>query len=101
MQMDSIVEGGVARLVMSGRFDFTAHREFRRVSSELIDMNAVSTIVLDFGGLTYLDSAALGMLLMARERSENLGKRLSLTNCRGSVAQVLEIANFHKLFDMA
>lgn len=101
MQMDSMVDGSTARLVMSGRFDFTAHRDFRRISAELIDMPSVSSIILDFGGLSYLDSAALGMLLMARERADNKGKRLSLSNCRGSVAQVLEIANFHKLFEVA
>jgi hypothetical protein len=38
------------------------------------------------------------MLLMLREKAEAVNKTVSLANCRGSVRQVLDIANFGKLF---
>jgi anti-anti-sigma regulatory factor len=38
------------------------------------------------------------MLLLLREKTSNANKSLALTNCRGVVQQVLEVANFSKLF---
>ena len=46
----------------------------------------------------YLDSSGLGMLLMLREKAQAANKTVSLRNCRGAVRQVLDIANFAKLF---
>jgi len=45
-----------------------------------------------------MDSAALGMLLLFNERAS--GRRISLANCKASVAAVLDIANFGKIFDI-
>jgi anti-anti-sigma factor len=58
----------------------------------------VSQIQVDLGGVDYLDSSALGMLLMLRDKAKGAGKEVSLANARGSVKQVIEIANFGKLF---
>jgi anti-anti-sigma factor len=51
-------------------------------------------------GVEYLDSSALGMLLILKERAGATNKRVAITNCRGAVKQVLDIANFGKLFPM-
>jgi hypothetical protein len=40
----------------------------------------------------------LGMLLLLREKTVEAKKTLLLTNCRGVVKQVLDVANFGKLF---
>ena len=42
--------------------------------------------------------AALGMLLMLRDKAKASGRAVTLANCRGAVKQVLDIANFGKLF---
>jgi anti-anti-sigma factor len=58
----------------------------------------IRELEIDLGKVEYLDSSALGMLLLLRERAENSRKRVMLSNCRGTVKQVLDIANFGKLF---
>jgi anti-anti-sigma regulatory factor len=40
------------------------------------------------------------MLLLLREKAEANGKRVRLAGLAGSVKQVLEIANFGKLFSI-
>ena len=50
--------------------------------------------------MDYLDSSALGMLLMLREKAQAANKTVVLSNCRGAARQVLDIANFGKLFSM-
>jgi anti-anti-sigma factor len=48
-----------------------------------------------------MDSAALGMLQLLREHVQQQGGRVSITNCRGQTYDVLQIANFHRLFKIA
>jgi anti-anti-sigma factor len=91
-------EAGRARIRLNGRFDFSAHRIFRESYAPSLDAGSVSELEIDLDQVDYLDSSALGMLLMLREKAQAANKKVSLTNCKGSVRQVLEIANFGKLF---
>jgi len=87
-----------ARISLSGRFDFSAHRDFRAAIATQIKAADVQAIEIDLGSVDYLDSAALGMLLLVRDQANNARKTVILSNCRGVVQQILDIANFKKLF---
>ncbi|MGQ9683946.1 MAG: STAS domain-containing protein [Anaerolineae bacterium] len=89
---------GVAAL--EGSFDFNAHKEFRRACDTLLDEPAVRVLELDLARVQYLDSSALGMLLILRDKAEERGKQVILSGARGTVRQVLEIVNFGKLFTL-
>ncbi len=98
MQVNLQVKEGKAKLVLSGRFDFNSHREFRSGCDEAMNSPKINEIEIDLGGVDYLDSSALGMLLLLRERAVASNKKLALANCRGTVKQVLDVANFSQLF---
>lgn len=85
-------------LRLSGRFQFDSHRDFRNAYDVFLVDSGVKALALDFAGVEYLDSAALGMLLLLREKLAALGKTIELVNTRGAVRQVLDIANFARLF---
>lgn len=89
--------GTCTTIELTGRFDFNAHREFREAVDKAIQENS-SEIKIDLVNVDYLDSSALGMLLMVRDKAKGMGKTVSLANCRGAVKQVIDIANFGKLF---
>lgn len=90
-----------ARIQLSGRFDFNAHREFREAVDKALSSQGTTEVAVDLGNVAYLDSSALGMLLMLRDKAKTSGKSVFLTNAKGSVKQVLEIANFGKLFPIS
>lgn len=99
MQAKLINRDGKAVIALEGRFDFNAHREFR----EAVDQALKETgreIQVDLGAVDYLDSSALGMLLMLRDKAKGVAKEVALANARGSVKQVIDIANFGKLFTL-
>lgn len=98
MQITSAIEGGRSSLSLSGRFDFHSHREFRVAYEKALEEAAVNEIEIDFSAVDYLDSSALGMLLLLREKAEAIGKSVVLSGLKGTVKQVLDIANFGKLF---
>jgi HptB-dependent secretion and biofilm anti anti-sigma factor len=100
MQASTSVSNGEARIKLVGRFDFNSHREFRAAYEALMDNAEVRTLVVDLAGVDYLDSSALGMLLMVRDKASSANKAILLANAQSGVKQVLDIANFSKLFKM-
>ena len=100
MQTQVMTSGKTAMIKLSGRFDFNAHRSFRDAYESQLGASEVKEFEIDFGQVEYVDSSALGMLLMLREKAQASAKGVCLVNCRGTVKQVLDIANFGKLFQM-
>ena len=101
MQANVTKDAGKATVKLGGRFDFNTHREFRGAYEPLLADPSVRTVVVDFFGVDYLDSSALGMLLMLRDKLGGANKEVALTGVKGNVKQVLGIANFGKLFQIS
>jgi anti-anti-sigma factor len=90
------LHGTSARIVLTGDFTFEGHRPFKEASQQALDHADVAALEIDFDNVDYMDSAALGMLLLLRER---FGSRpIRLLGTRGTVRAVLDVANFGRLF---
>ena len=87
-----------ACIAMSGRFDFETHRDFKKAYMALLGNAAVRGIEIEMSKVDYLDSAALGMLLLLHERAKDANKPVSLLNATGIALQVMEVANCSKIF---
>ncbi len=49
---------------------------------------------------TYLDSSALGMLLLLRDHAGGDDSAIEIVNCSADVKKILTISNFEQLFDI-
>lgn len=98
MQITSQSVSGTSTIRLSGRFDFTAHRDFRAAADASLNDDSINTICIDLQQVDYLDSSALGMLLLLNERAKNKNKAITLKNCQGVVRQVLEVAHLDRVF---
>jgi anti-anti-sigma factor len=83
-------------LSIDGRFDFSLHQEFRS-SYEQVSKPGMN-YVIDLGRAEYLDSSALGMLLLLREYAGGDNAKIKIAHCRPDIKKILSIANFHRLF---
>lgn len=101
MQVAQKLNAGSGTLTLAGRFDFNSHREFRDAYETLINSEGIRTLEVNLAKVEYLDSSALGMLLLLKERAAEKNITISLAGCTGTVRQILEIANFNKLFTMS
>ncbi|HEX8986576.1 MAG TPA: STAS domain-containing protein [Rhodocyclaceae bacterium] len=90
---DSIVIG------VPVRFDFSLMRYFRSTVEEAVHRHPGNEIVVDLAKTNYLDSAALGMLLVLRDHARRGGKSVVLSRATGAVRSSLDVANFGKLFE--
>ncbi len=72
---------------------------FRELLSE-IKRSACKSIVVDLGNLDWIDSAGLGMLILAKELAEKEDLELVLRSPRGHVKSLLELGRFDKVFSI-
>ena len=100
MSINVQVRDGAARILMSGRFDFQVHREFKDAYTALLTNGGVREIEVEMSKVDYLDSSALGMLILLNERAKEAKKSIVLLNPSAVVAQVLDVANFSKIFNI-
>lgn len=56
-------------------------------------------IIVDFKRTTYIDSTALGLMLMLREKKKGKNK-IKLINIHYRVKAIIDMANFQMLFDI-
>lgn len=81
---------------IKGRFDFSAHQEFR--SAYETTPPTSKNFVVDMQEATYLDSSALGMLLLLRDHAGGEKGKVKIINCNPDVKKILTISNFEQLF---
>jgi anti-anti-sigma factor len=84
---------------VGGGFDSAAWPEFRQSWLEAI--GAQASYIVDFSRTSHITTSALGMLLMLREHAGFDPARVRLVNCGPDVREVLTIACFEQLFDIA
>ena len=89
-------DGKVLTISINGRFDFSAHQAFRDSYEKLTP--TPSEIIVDMAETTYLDSSALGMLLLLRDHAGGDSANITLKNCNEDIRKILTISNFEQLF---
>lgn len=89
-------EGQEVIITLSERFDFTLHKEFRQAYESVKSPRA--RYIVDLHDTVYMDSSALGMLLLLREYAGGDTADIRIVHCHPSIRTILTIANFHQLF---
>ncbi len=97
--LNTTIEGNVLTIQIRGRFDYTAHRDFRE-AYEGRDL-AKAKIVIDMANAEHLDSSALGMLLVLREKAGKEESDIEIRSCSDSIRKLFEVANFQKMFKIS
>jgi len=94
-----VTEDNSAILQISGRFDINDFENFSDISKNLIN-KGVKKYVVDLAETEYLDSSALGMLLLLRERVGGDVADITIVNASSEVKKILTISNFQRLFKL-
>lgn len=92
------LDGKKLTIAIKGRFDFASHQAFREAYERFYKVP--EAYVVDLKETTYIDSSALGMLLLLRDHAGGEESDVSVINCNADVRKILAISNFDKLFDI-
>ena len=91
-------DGKGVRIIINGRFEFSQHEEFREAYAGVEPES--TSFIIDLTDTSYMDSAALGMLLVLRERAGGSNSDITLSGYNKSIRQILEISHFDDLFKL-
>lgn len=90
--------GDMARLILSGDFDFSTQEDLSRAIDEVLSANAIREIQVDLIDATFIDSSVIRALLRLRESALQSGKSLSLWNCNEQIREIFAIGGFDQMF---
>ncbi len=90
--------GGSATVVFSGDITFSENVSFRQLLKDIAEQQ-VESCVFDLSSVDMVDSAGLGMFLIAREQAETAGWKLSGSGAQGHVASMLKLTKLSDLLD--
>ena len=91
------IKDGV-EIQLSGSFTFRDHDTFFEVVS-MIKTGYNKKMVFNFSDCDFLDSAALGMLVIAHDEAAAKEVTLTIKGAKGKVKDVLYAARFDTLYD--
>ena len=91
-------DGAELTIAVNGRFDFSAHQDFRKAYENVAGQPQKYRV--DMRDATYLDSSALGMLLLLRDHAGGDDADIAIINCNDDVKKILTISNFDQLFSI-
>ena len=90
-------DGKKVDINITGRFDYKISQEFRDTYRQVPGQEGVAYHV-NLSGASYMDSSALGMLLLLREHAKCRGGSVFIDRPSEQVDSILKVANFEQLF---
>lgn len=88
-----------ATIRLPDRFDYAYHRQFSESYLPYIGNEAVSELVLEFSKVGYLDSSALGMMVLLHKKCSSEGKKIKIKGARGTTLEILKMANMQNIVE--
>ena len=99
MKITQEINDKKATLKLEGNFTYTQRRAFQEVL-KTVCTDPVEEVVVDLGQVAFLDSAALGLLMISHRQLDGEKRTLSLAYPQPTVRQIIELANLHKTIPM-
>lgn len=90
-------DGKKVSINISGRFDYKVSQDFRDSYRQVPGQDGVSYHI-DLSDASYMDSSALGMLLLLREHAKCHEGTVYLESPSKQIDGILKVANFEQLF---
>lgn len=89
--------GEIARIILSGNFDFSTQADLTAVIDEALGLEQVKEIRVDMTDATFIDSSVIRALLKLQERARVGNKSLSIWNCNDHVREIFVIGGFDRM----
>ncbi|MCG6939219.1 MAG: STAS domain-containing protein [Gammaproteobacteria bacterium] len=89
--------GKKVNINITGRFDYKLSQVFRDSYRQIPGQDDVSYHI-DLSDATFMDSSALGMLLLLREHAKCHGGSVIIDQPSKQIDNILKVANFEQLF---
>ena len=100
MEMKYKAENRQLTITLSGELDHHAAKGLMEAIDRCMEQNLPVKTLLDLGGLTFMDSSGIAVVLRAKRRMEALAGALVVVNIPRQAARVLETAGLSRYVDL-
>lgn len=87
---------GAREVSLDGQLTFDANDDFR-IIIDAMEKDGVEACTLDLAQVSFIDSAGLGLLVLANNAATRRNIRLTMRHPQGQVREMIEISEFHTI----
>jgi anti-anti-sigma factor len=92
--------GPKTEVEVKGRLTYSDYGLFRQIT-DVIGTSTNQQCILDLSELEFIDSAGLGMLLLASDKIQECHGSIVLLNASGQVKKMIELGRFDAIFEIS
>jgi anti-anti-sigma factor len=100
-EMHIAINATSSTMILSGEADLVVADEIVRQGNDLLCREYTMLLIVDLGGVTFVDSTTLGALIELRNNADAADKHLQLTRLPRRIRRVMDIAGLVAVFDVA
>lgn len=97
MSVDISVNGEVTTAYLSGEIDHHSAASIREKIDAAAEQNMPSLLVLDFTGVTFMDSSGIGLVMGRYRNISRRGAKLHITGTSPQIYKVMKLSGIEKL----
>lgn len=104
MEFETVLQGHTLIVYLHGDVDLNVADRLREQLDIKIEETAAAHLLVDFSGVSFIDSSGLGVILGRYKKISAAGGKVFLTGARSHVRKVLEISGLLRImqeFDTA
>jgi stage II sporulation protein AA (anti-sigma F factor antagonist) len=91
------MKGNVLVVAPKGELDHHTASQLRSKIDQAIQEHPVRHLVFDFGGLAFMDSAGIGLVMGRYNQISQMGGKVAVTGCNAAVERILSMAGIFSL----
>lgn len=97
MSVEIDVKGAVVTAYLSGELDHHTAAEMRNAIDSAIELNMPELLVLDFTGITFMDSSGIGLVMGRYRNLMRTGAKLHISGASPQIYKVMKLAGLERL----
>ena len=97
MQFTSFLQDGQLTVILTGEIDHHSAKEYINVISSKIEAFVPRSCVLDFGGVVFMDSSGIAVVINALRCMNSIGGKLTVCSPNNQVMKVFRTSGIEKL----
>lgn len=97
MAVEITVKGEVVTAYLSGDIDHHSAADMRERIDNAIDCNMPSALIMDFGGVSFMDSSGIGLIMGRYRNLQKTGAQLHITGATSQIEKVMKLAGMSRL----
>lgn len=97
MSVEISVKGEVTTAYISGEIDHHSAAVIRADIDNAVELNMPSLLVLDFTGVSFMDSSGIGLVMGRYRNLSRCGAKLHITGVSPQIYKVMKLSGIEKL----